>query len=178
MISRRGVISRRAALSVPAFALLAGCADFVEKADRPGTAADDAATLNAILGLEYQALHAYTIALPLLGAARQPLATHFRADHEKHAEAIGVAVTRLGAVPVTALPAVGLTGQLRDEGDALRLAASIERGIAAAYLGAVPALGDRDLSRSAAAILAVETSHWAIWREALGEPPIAPFLTG
>jgi bacterioferritin (cytochrome b1) len=172
------ILRRRRVLSLPAFALLAGCSDLVGRADKPGTTADDVATLNAILGLEYQAIGTYDQVTQLLAAERQRLAQHFRADHQAHAEGLTRSIERLDGRPVAPQPARGLEGQLRQESDALRLLAASERGLAEAYLGAVPALGDHDMARAAAAILAVEASHWARWREALGEPPIAPFLTG
>jgi rubrerythrin len=170
--------SRRALLSAAAVTLLAGCADLVEKADHPSTKEDDVATLNAILGLEYQAIDSYRQASSLLSREERALAERCVADHEHHAEALASAIRRLGGEPVAPQPARGLAGQLRTADDGRRLAAALEKGIAEAYLGAVPALSSRDLARAAAAVLAVETGHWTLWRERLGEPPLPPFLTG
>jgi len=45
-------------------------------------------------------------------------------------------------------------------------------GLAAAFIGAVPLFGNRDLAKAAASILGDEAMHWAILRNALGEVPV------
>ena len=54
----------------------------------------------------------------------------------------------------------------------LSFAASLEKGAVSAYLGAVPLFSNRDLSKAAASILGDEAMHWAILRNAVGEPPV------
>jgi rubrerythrin len=54
----------------------------------------------------------------------------------------------------------------------LRFAAGLEKGAASAYLGAVPALDNKDLAKAAASILGDEAMHWAVLRNALGENPV------
>jgi hypothetical protein len=72
---------------------------------------------------------------------------------------------------------VPFRGVVESEAAALRLLADEERGLASAYVGALPAFADRDLARAMGNILAVEVLHWAAWREALGLPPSdGPFL--
>ena len=55
----------------------------------------------------------------------------------------------------------------------LRFAANYEKGAASAYLGAVPALMNKDLAKAAASILGDEAMHWAVLRNALGENPVS-----
>jgi len=42
----------------------------------------------------------------------------------------------------------------------------------------VPVFQNRDLAKAAASILGAETQHWAVLRNALGQPPVpAPFIS-
>ena len=54
----------------------------------------------------------------------------------------------------------------------LGFAAELEKGAVSAYLGAIPILTDRDLAKVAASILGDEAMHWAVLRNALGQPPV------
>jgi len=54
----------------------------------------------------------------------------------------------------------------------LRFAAGLEKGAVSAYLGAIPVFDNRDLAKAAGSILGDEAMHWAILRNALGEPPV------
>jgi hypothetical protein len=174
---------RRAVLSVPALLLLAGCAGPGTR-DRRASPESDAAILNGLLALEREAAAAYRLARDRGGLRedRHVLAMSFLEDHVRHAEALSQTIVRLGGTPVAdryGPEAYGLSAdQLRSEADAIRLVAGYEKGLADAYLGAVPAVGDKLLAKAAANILGVETMHWTVWREALGEPPApAPFLS-
>ena len=62
--------------------------------------------------------------------------------------------------------------QLKSQADVLQFAARLEQGAVSAYLGAVPLFGNRDLAQAAASILGDEAMHWAILRQALGQPPV------
>jgi hypothetical protein len=149
-------------------ALLGGCADLGPPPLPPPAAEDDPAILNNLLALEHAAGTAYEGTLHLLGKARRENATRFRAEHGQHAAALIVAVRRHGGDPVAPAP---FHGVVEDETAALRLLADEERGLASAYIGALPAFADRDLARTVGNILAVEMLHWAAWRQALGLPP-------
>ena len=107
------------------------------------------------------------------------MARGFQADHGKHAEALARAIARLGSTAPPQSPAdygFAAAGLARRE-DALRFLVGIEEGLALAHLGAVPGLAEKDLAKSAAGILGVESMHWAELRRALGESPVpAPFV--
>jgi hypothetical protein len=140
--------------------------------------------LNGLLALEYEAAAAYRLVRDRGGLRddRRLLAVRFLEDHVRHGEAVSRTIVRLGGAPAGEhydAADYGLSAdQFREEADALRLVAGIEKGLADAYLGAVPAVGDKLLAKAAANILAVEAMHWTVWREALGEPPApAPFLS-
>jgi hypothetical protein len=164
-----------------ALGLVAGCAVVAPPAPR-STAVDDAALLNNVLGLEYEAIAAYDAALAggALFAGDVTLAQAFQADHAKHAEALVRAITRLQDKPVASRAAEDYSFSadgLRRRDDALRFLVGFEQGLALAHLGAVPAFAEKNLAKGAAGILGVETMHWSALRSALGEPPVpAPFL--
>jgi len=182
--SRRRLIAGASGLTLTgvALGLLSGCTGIAIGETKSGGAVDDAAIVNSVLGLEYQAVAAYDAALAG-GALAEPdaaMAQAFRADHAKHAAAMVRTVIRLQGKPVAAraaseyrFAAAGLTS--RD--DALRFLVAFEQGLALAYLGAVPAFAEKDLAKGAAGILGVESMHWSALRSALGEIPVpAPFL--
>ncbi len=62
--------------------------------------------------------------------------------------------------------------QLKTQADMLQFAAKLEQGAVSAYLGAMPLFGNRDLAKATASILGDEAMHWAILRQALGQPPV------
>ena len=161
--------------------LVPGCAS-VSPPDHPvEKAGDDNALLNNVLGLEFEAIDAYDTVLAgaTLTAAERDLATAFRADHQKHAEAIAAAIQRSGATPperpANAHPFAAT--ELGDRADALSFLVGIEQGLSLAHLAAVPAFTSKGLAKGAAGICGVESMHWAIWRRALGEEPVpAPII--
>ena len=60
----------------------------------------------------------------------------------------------------------------------MRFAAQLEKDAVSAYLGAIPILDNRDLSRAAGSILGDEAMHWAVLRQALGEDPVPAAFVG
>lgn len=186
---RRGATRRRLiagagglTVGVAALGLVAACTSNATVETRSTGTADDAALLNNVLGLEYEAIAAYDAALAggALGETQAALARAFQADHAKHAEALARAIARLqGRLVGTPAPTGSRfsAATLSDRGDALRFLAGFEQGLALAHLGAVPAFADKELAKGAAGILGVETMHWSALRGALGEDPVpAPFL--
>lgn len=178
--SRRRLI---AGAGITALGLVTGCtATAIAPAPPRSTAVDDAALLNNVLGLEYEAIAAYDAALAGggLGTGDAALAQAFQLDHTKHAEALVRAILRLQDKPVAARAPADYRfarDALRQRDDALRFLVGFEQGLALAHLGAVPAFAEKDLAKGAAGILGVETMHWSALRLALGEPPVpAPFL--
>src|SRR5690348_7874179 len=99
--SRRRLI---AGTGMAALGLLTGCTATIAPAPPRSTAVDDAALLNNVLGLEYEAIAAYDAALAGggLGTGDAALAQAFQLDHTKHAEALVRAILRLQDKPVAA----------------------------------------------------------------------------
>jgi rubrerythrin len=160
-------------LSAGAVALLSG--NDTLAAGRKGDAESDARILNTALAAELEAIAAYQVGAES-GLLQKPvldLAVTFQGHHREHAEVLAKTIAKLGGKPAAAKPKyVFPVDKLKTQADVLRFAAGLEKGAVSAYLGAVPAFGDRDLARAAASILGDEAMHWAVLRQALGEPPV------
>jgi hypothetical protein len=181
---RRGFVSGTVRLVVSGLALgvTEGCESLVAGRRHQETPQDDIAILNNALGLEYQLVAAYRLA----GQSRfasDALKVNFRRfgeDHGHHAEGLQRWIKAAGGQPVE--PRGARDYGLPDDSwpsaaELLRFLSGLEKGMALTYLGAVPAFADRDLARDSAAILGVETMHWTLLRQALGEDPVpAAFL--
>jgi rubrerythrin len=187
LATRRRLLSGagKATLSVAAIGLLAGCSSGMAQ-DHPMAASDpssDVKILNTALGLEYQAIAAYQAGAEsgLLQQGVLAVAVQFQGDHKQHAQILSQTIVKLGGAPVgpkTAAEYNFPTSQLHNQNDVLRFAANYEKGAASAYLGAVPALMNKDLAKAAASILGDEAMHWAVLRNALGENPVpAAFIS-
>ncbi|MBI1778152.1 MAG: ferritin-like domain-containing protein [Proteobacteria bacterium] len=181
MLPRRRIIG--ATLSATAVALLAGCAASGEGMQSAlATAPKDVDLLNVALDLEYGAIAAYQLAADskLLEPGVLQLAGGFQADHREHAALLSRTIGQLGGRPVGPKPVADYkfrTDRLTNQANILAFAAELERQAASAYLSTVPAFADRKLAAAAASILGAETMHWAILRNALGQPPLpAPFI--
>jgi rubrerythrin len=160
-------------LSGTAVALLAG--DHALAAKAGGDGANDVRILNTALGAELEAVAAYQLGAEskLLEKPALDLATTFQGHHKQHAELLAATITKLGGKPVTAKSKYDFPAeQLKSQADVLRFAATLEQGAVSAYLGAVPLFRERDLSKAAASILGDEAMHWAVLRQAVGEPPV------
>jgi len=173
-------LTRRATLSAAAFALLSGCAGAGTASAPPRQS--DVDLLNIALGLEYEAIAAYQLGAEskLLQPAVLKVAVGFQSDHREHAALLDRTIRQLGGRPVEAKPVKEYgfrTDRLTDQAAVLSFAAELEKGAASAYLSTVPVFQNRDLAKAAASILGAETQHWAILRQALGQPPVpAPFV--
>ena len=170
-IGKSGVL-----LSATAVALLAGrdvlAADAKEGSAQTG---DDVRILNTALGAEHQAVAAYQTGAEskLLDKGTLALALQFQGHHKEHIDVLTKTISKLGGKPVAALQKYTFpTDKLKTQADVLRFAAGLEQGAVSAYLGAVPAFHNRDLSKAAASILGDEAMHWAVLRQALGEAPV------
>ena len=159
----------RRAFLIASAAALPGCASLGPPPLPEPSRKADLGILSGLLSLERQAIAAYRALEAALPEDARARASAFRGEHQRHAELLVAHLQRLGgALPPEAGPS-SLTAPTAEA--ALRRLAAEERGLAAAYLGAVPALAERDLSRAAASVLAVETMHLSHWRWSLGEPP-------
>jgi rubrerythrin len=161
-------------LSGAAVALLAGRDALA--AEKGGAAGgNDVRILNTALGAELEAIAAYQLGADsgLLQKPVRELALTFQGHHKQHAETLEQTIRKLGGAPVVAKPHYSFpTEKLKSQADVLRFAAQLEQGAVSAYLGAVPLFANRDLSHAAASILGDEAMHWAVLRNALGEPPV------
>jgi rubrerythrin len=174
IVARRGLL-----LSGAAVALLAGRDALAAQAD--ASSPHDVQILNAALGSELEAIAAYQAGAEskLLRKPTLDLALAFQGHHKAHADLLATTVERLGGKPVVAKAQYGFPlDQLKSEADVLRFAARLEQGAVSAYVGAVPQFGNRDLAKAAATILGDEAMHWAVLRQALGEPPVPSAFVG
>ena len=171
---RRALLGRSACLlSGAAVALLAGRGTLA--AERNDAAAQDVRILNTALGAELEAIAAYQLGADsgLLQKPARDLALVFQGHHKEHADLLAKTVTQLGGRAATPKDKYQFpTETLKTQADVLRFAAMLEKGAVSAYLGAVPAFGNRELAKAAASILGDEAMHWAILRNALGEVPV------
>jgi len=159
-------------LSGAAIALLARRDALAAQSDS-GTA--DVQILNTALAAELEAIAAYQLGAEskLLMQPALGLAMTFQGQHKEHADFLAKTVEKLGGKPVQAKATYNFPAeQLKSQADVLGFAAKLEQGAVSAYLGAVPLFGNRDLAKAAASILGDEAMHWAVLRQALGQPPV------
>jgi rubrerythrin len=179
--ARRAFIGRSGVLlSGSAIALLAGC-ESLAAGQKKSDPAGDAAILNTALGAEREAVAAYQLGADsgLLEPGVKTLALKFQGHHKAHADLLAATVAKLGGRPAEAKSKYDFpVEKLKNQADVLRFAAQLEQGAVSAYLGAVPAFDNRDLSKAAASILGDEAMHWAILRNALGEDPVPAAFVG
>jgi rubrerythrin len=162
-------------LSGAAVALLAGRDALAAATDKPASPSNDVAILNSAIAAELEAVAAYEVGAKsgLLQPAVLKLAGTFQGHHKQHADVLAGVVTKLGGKPVMAKEKYAFPVEtLKTQADVLRFAAGLEKGAVSAYLGAVPLLHDRELSKAAASILGDEAMHWAVLRQAVGEEPV------
>jgi len=165
-------------LSATAVALLAGCERMASQAQaQNGTSAGDVQILNVALGLEHEAISAYSIAAGsgLVSKAVLPVAVQFQSHHKEHRDALIATIRKMGGTPVAAKPDAEVAkalnaASLKNQTDVLRLAQRLEKGAANAYLGVIPAFGDKGLAQISGRLAADETSHWEVLSQALGDP--------
>lgn len=166
------ITSRRSFLKIAA---LAGVSSSVLFAPASSMAAygKAAETLNVALGLEFEAISAYSAGAGLLEGAVLDLAKGFLANHQQHRDALIATINKIGGKPIPepkfdagkTLAKVGLKDLTKD--NVLQLAAALERGATQAYLGVIPQLEKLEIAQAAAKIAADEATHTAILEHAL-----------
>jgi rubrerythrin len=102
------------------------------------------------------------------------VAVLFQSHHKSHRDALAATIKKLGGTPVAAKTdsdyAKALNAaSLKTDKDVLMLAQRLERGAANAYIGVIPAFGDKGLAQVSARLAADETMHWSILTNALGQ---------
>lgn len=163
-------------LSATAVALIAGCEKMASQAQAQTNPAGDVQILNVALGLEHEAISAYSIAAGsgLVTKAVLPVAVTFQGHHKEHRDALIATIRKLGGTPVAAKPDAEVAkalnaASLKNQTDVLRLAQRLERGAANAYLGVIPSFSDKALSQVSAKLASDETGHWMVLSQALGD---------
>ena len=179
-LDRRGFLRASAlTLSGSAIALMAG--RDVLAARSAVSPESDVRILNTALAAELEAVAAYQVGAES-GLLQKPvldLAVTFQSHHKAHADVLAGTITKLGGKPVARKAKyVFPVEKLKTQEDVLRFAAGLEKGAVSAYLGAVPAFDDRELSKAAASILGDEAMHWAILRNAVGDVPVPSAFVG
>lgn len=170
-------------LSASAVALLGGSTAYAARL--PADIKSDLAVLNVAVGLEYEGINAYEIALKsgLLQAPAKAVATQFQSDHKTHVDALISAIRALGGTPVEARTldeyARALNAaSLKNQNDILELAARLELGAANAYLGVIPAFKDPALAKIAGRLAADEAGHHALLNFDLKRPLVKALSYG
>ena len=99
----------------------------------------------------------------------------FQSHHKAHRDALADTVRKLGDTPAAdqSMDAYMKSSKLnvaaiKSQGDVLALAQRLELGAANAYLGVIPAFGDRELAKIAGRLAADETMHYTALTQALG----------
>jgi hypothetical protein len=163
-------------LSATALALLDGNDAMAAKMKgKKGATASDVAILNVALGLEHEAINAYTLGAQsgLLDKNVLDVAVLFQSHHKSHRDALVGTIKKMGGVAVPektlAQYAADLNaGSIKSAVDILQLARRLELGAVNAYLGVIPSLNDKELGKVAARLAADETMHWTLLNSALG----------
>jgi rubrerythrin len=175
---RRGFLKKTTSgllLTGTAVALLSGREALAAAKGKGHDAEGDVRILNTALGAELEAIAAYQVGAES-GLLQKPvldLAVTFQGHHKAHADVLAKTVEKLGGKPVAAKAKYTFpVEKLKTQADVLNFAASLEKGAVSAYLGAIPVFHDRDLAKAAGSILGDEAMHWAILRNAVGEPPV------
>lgn len=188
--TRRSILGTTggAMLSAAAIGVLGGVSTsaFAQGKKKSATQGD-VDILNVALGLEHEAIAAYSIgagsgllAKPVLDAA-----VIFQGHHKGHRDALIKAITDMGGKPVAAktdaeyAKALNVAATVKSQADVLKLAQKLEKGAANAYIGVIPSFSSNDLKQISARLAADEASHWATLSFVLGEaPPAAPLIFG
>jgi rubrerythrin len=176
-VSRRALLADagKLTLSAGAIALLAGNEALAN--NHGADASKDTGILNIALALEHEAIAAYQIGAEsgLLAKEVLPVAVLFQSHHKAHRDALADTVRKLGGTPAAeqAMDAYMKSSKLnvaaiKSQGDVLALAQRLELGAANAYLGVIPAFGDRELAKIAGRLAADETMHYTALTQALG----------
>ncbi len=170
-------------LSAGAIAMLGGKEALA--AASPADVKNDIGILNVAVGLEYEGINAYAIALKsgLLNEQHVKAATKFQDDHKQHNDALIATIRKLGGEPVQAKTLDEYAkqlkvDQLKNEDDVLDLAARLELGATNAYLGVITAFKDPALGKIAARLAADEVSHFALLNFDLKRPFSKAFAFG
>ncbi len=147
-----------------------GVASNLEPAGDPKEGTSDLEILNYALALENLETSFYgkVIASGLFAGSQLDLIKKFADNERQHREVLEATIEKLGGTPVapqkTTFPLNSATG-------VLTLAATIENGGAAAYLGQANRIRDKEVLAAALSIHSVEARHAATLNGLIGLPP-------
>jgi hypothetical protein len=135
------------------------------------------AALQQALGAENAAIYGYGVAGAHLSGASQAAAQQYWTAHREARDTLAAMISALRAAPVSALAYYDLPFPVTNAASAEMLAAHLEDGVTAAYLGLVAVSNDR-LRKFAALGMqdsAVRAAHWRGSTQAFpGLPASAP----
>lgn len=144
----------------------------------PTAGGGDVAILNSALDLENMAIFVYTGGVRLLRGDALKAGKTFLGHEKAHAQSISRAIRSMGGTPNKPRAAYDI-GRPSSQLDVLKLAEKIENVAVAAYIDAIPKLGDSKLRATAAAIATTEAEHIAVLSKALGHRAVpTAFVTG
>ena len=157
-VSRVKLLGTGTALAVIGSGLLRPFILAAEAADE-----GDINILQSAAASERTAIKAYrdATATGLLSSSMLAVAKGFLQDHVAHRDALEGAIKAANVKPSQELAAVKYPA-LKTQNDILMFADTLERGAATLYLANIPKFQDRTLSKIAASILGVETTHVAL----------------
>ena len=135
----------------------------------------DIEILNALLDLENRSVAAYTAGIPLLSGSASSAAEQFLGQDLTHTGELAGLVKEAGGRPITIRPSYDL-GNPRTEAEVLALLHTLESGVVAAYLDAIPRLTEGQLRADVASLLGNEAQHVSVLRAAMGTRPIPSAL--
>ncbi len=175
--SRRELLIAAGASAV----LVAGCSKHskrpkVHKIPSPSRG-PDVGLLNYVLGLEHQAIAAYTAGIPLLSGRVRTAAEHFLTQELDHAgEIAGLIKQARGRFKKS--PTAYNLGRPRSAADVLALLHRLEREQISAYLQIIPSLSPGSVRAAVSTVLANDAQHLAVVRGSLGLPATSAAVSG
>ncbi|HEY1623036.1 MAG TPA: ferritin-like domain-containing protein [Streptosporangiaceae bacterium] len=121
------------------------------------------AALQAALAAEQAAVYGYGVAGAHLGGASQVTAWQYWTEHRDARDTLAAMITARGATPVAALAYYDLPFPVTGAATGEALAAHLEDGVTAAYLGVV-AVNDANLRTFGAQAMQASAGRAAHWR--------------
>jgi hypothetical protein len=119
--------------------------------------------LQAALAAENAAIYGYGVAGAHLGTGNRELAQQYWTRHREARDTLTTMISALGATPVAAMAYYDLPFAVGSTSSAMALAAHIEDGVTAAYLGLV-AVSSARLRTLGAAAMQAAAARAAYWR--------------
>jgi rubrerythrin len=180
-LTRREIAKFSALTGVGALLATVGLQIGQARAQSYSGAEGDLKILNVALGLEHEAIAAYQAGAEskLLEKPILEVAVLFQSQHKQHRDALAATIQRAGGRPVDSRKMSDYSWpKLASQADVLMFAAKLEAGAAAAYLGALRSIDNKDYLTAAASIMGNETQHLALLRQAMKENPVPVAFIG